>query len=523
MAARNVSGGRHRHRGPAWIAAVLSAAALAAPARAGRAAEVRVESFRLLNEGVSAYERGLYDEAVEKLGRCSAISLSSFRPYYYYGLALTATRRYAEAVEALRIALELEPQDLMALVALGDALLQLGDVDEARAAYARAIKARPAHAPALDGLARSYEAQADDDRALDHYRQAILSNKGFAPAYTHLGDLHLRHGRVREAVTLLEEAVAIRPDFAWGHNRLAVAYGRLGLLNEAVATVQKAIDLAPTDPSHPETLGWLQLDQALLAAAEHSFERALGLNAALPESRIGLAQVERRRGDYASALLHVATALALPDLGTKIIDRLAVLRAELEAEALRAALLESRIASGEGTPEERGELAAILARRGQWNEAAELQRAPASPEQEEWLAYLLFQAGRYREAHGIWSRLVSAAPEEARLDLRLNAGVALALLGDDAAAAEAFRGVLDAEPGHGLARLYLANALLRQGQTAAAARDYRAYLETDASSAAAERVRRILRQVAPELLPATDAEPLVPPSTAPQSGEGGAS
>jgi hypothetical protein len=78
------------------VAAGLLFAVLAQhPGVAGRAGDVRVEAFELLNEGASAYNRGLYDEAVEKLGRCSAIALNSFRAYYYYGLALSASRRYA--------------------------------------------------------------------------------------------------------------------------------------------------------------------------------------------------------------------------------------------------------------------------------------------------------------------------------------------------------------------------------------------------------------------------------------------
>ena len=47
---------------------------------------------------------------------------------------------------------------------------------------------------------------------------------------------------------------------------LAVAYGRLGMHHEAVATVRKAVELEPSNPYHLETLGWLQLDQSLLAS-----------------------------------------------------------------------------------------------------------------------------------------------------------------------------------------------------------------------------------------------------------------
>jgi len=490
----------------------LLLAALSAPAVAGRAADVRVEAFQLMNEGVSAYNRGLYDEAVEKLRRCSDIALNSFRAYYYYGLALSASRRYADAIVALDVALDLEPEDLQALVAHANAYLKLGDVEEARASYARALKIRPAHAPALDGMGRAYEAQADDDQAVEHFRRSILSDKGYAAAYTHLGDLYLRNDRVREAVRLLEEAIAIRPDYAEGHNRLAVAYGRMGMSNEAVASVQKAIELDPRDPLHWQTLGWLQLDQGLLTAAEKSLLHALEIESRLPGARIGLAQIARRRGDYEMALAQIEIASNLPDLDTITADRLRELRPAIEAEELRVAELETRAASGGATPEEYLELSGILARRGLWGEAAEsLRQVPATAAHEEWLAYLLFQAGGYREAHGIYDRLAAAGT---RRDLELNAAITLALLGSDDAAAERFETILEAEPTHELARLYLANALLRLGRMDGAARNYAAYLETDADNAPAERVRRILRQIAPERIVEPD-EPLLPAALPP--------
>ena len=127
----NAKGQRHT----LVVVVLLLAALVQQPTEAGRAGDVRVEAFKLLNQGVSAYNRGLYDEAVEKLGRCSSIALSSFRAYYYYGLALSAARRYEQAVEALTVALDLEPRDLQALIAVGNAHLKLGDVNEARALY----------------------------------------------------------------------------------------------------------------------------------------------------------------------------------------------------------------------------------------------------------------------------------------------------------------------------------------------------------------------------------------------------
>lgn len=477
----------------------------------GRAGEVRVRAFELLNQGVAAYNRGEFALAAEKLRESAAIALSSFRAHYYLGLALLGDRRAREAIEALEVALDLDENHVQAMVALGDARLELGDIDEARAAYFRALKARADYPAALDGLARSYEAQANEAEAIAHYRRALASDRGFAPAYTHLGDLYLRQDRLGEAVRLLEEAVAVRPDYAPGMNRLALVYGRLGLHNEAVALILKAIELEPGEPRHRATLGRLQLGQGFITLGESSFREALAIDAALPEGREGLAEVARRRGQYAAALAELDLALGDERLRLLTRERLERTRQAFAAERDRVAELEARVAAEEAAPADYAELAAIYARRGLWEEAAALQaQATGDPSQQERRAYMLFHAGRYRDSHELYATLAASRPGSHHL---VNDGVTLARLGKDEAAIEAFRAALDLDPEELRARLYLGNALLREGRAPEAARAYREYLDRRSEGEAAERVRRILRQIAPELLPPPPADPLpaVPP------------
>jgi len=491
-------------RKPALLT-LIAAALLAGPgAEAGRASEVRRRAYELLNEGVTAYKNGEFPVAVEKLRASSAVALNSFRAYFYLGLALSADRRYAEAIESLGVALDLDPSHLQSLVALGDAQWKLGDLAEADAAYFRALKLRPEYADALDGLARVQESRGQVEPAIATFQRAIASNRGFAPAYTHLGDLYLRLGRFEEAVRLLEEAVSARPDFAAGLNRLALAYGRLGLSNEAIATIQRARELEPKNPEHPATLGLLQLDEGSTAAAERSFAAALGLDAAQPEALAGLAETARRRGDYAEAVRRIDAALADPRLDAPRAKRLGEFRERVLAEGTEVAALEERLGAGTASADDRERLARIYALRSQWSAAIDLERT-LEPDraQRERLAYLLFRASRFREAHEIYSALHAEEPTPVAA---LNDGVALALLGDDAGAIRSFQSALATDPASGPAKVFLANALLRTGDTSGAIAAYRQFLDAGARGERAERVRRILAQLAPELV-APAAEP----------------
>ena len=89
-------------------------------------------------------------------------------------------------------------------------------------------------------------------------------------------------------------------------------------------------------------------------------------------------------------------------------------------------------------------------------------------------------------------------------------GIALTGLGDHEGAEKRFRRALEIEPGFAAARLYLGNALLRQGRASEAADAYLVFLSLDPSSNRAERVRRVLQKIAPERAPAPPALPVAP-------------
>ncbi len=488
------------------IVPILLIVAMALPLAAGKAGEVRAEAFRLLNQGVSAYRKGRFAEAAEKLARASSMALNSFRAHYYLGLALIGDRRYDEAIIALDIALDLDPNHLQSHVAKGDARLKQGDLDESKASYFLALKLRPEFAPALDGLARLEEAGAELNAAITLYQRAIASDAGYAPAYMHLGDLFLGRRQFEEAVLLLEEAVSVRPDFADGLNRLAQAYGKLGLDTLAIATIQSARELELNEPSHAATLGWLYLGQGLTNNAETWFLTGLELDRAHPESRRGLAEVARRRGQYGLALSQVDSALADERLEALQRRRLQAYREDIAEELEHLTELGLLRYFGKATPYDYAQLAMIYAARADWDAAIEaLAVAEDSVLRDERLGYVLFRAGRFREALEVYDRLDTSAS----VDLAINRGVCAARLGHDLKAVEAYRLAMEREPGHRTAQLYLGNSYLRLGQREQAVEAYKAFLEHSTRGEAAERVRRILNQIAPGEVAETH-DPLAP-------------
>ena len=120
---------------------------------------------------------------------------------------------------------------------------------------------------------------------------------------------------------------------------------------------------------------------------------------------------------------------------------------------------------------------------------------------------MLFRANRFREAHELYSGLLA---ETASVTAAVNDGVTLAMLGDDDAAVAMYRKALEIDPDNRTATLFLANALLRLGHHDEAVEAYSTFLKDAERGEWAERVRRMLEQIAPETLPPAR-KPLEPP------------
>lgn len=131
------------------------------------------------------------------------------------GMAHFQGGRWAEGVEDLRSALEVQPEYAEIWSNLAFGLRQVGRTDEARAAAERAVTLKPS----------------------------------LADAWNLLGLVEQDRSRYAEATLHFRRALELRPNFAAAWMNLANCDQALGHLHDAVARYRKALEL---DPRHPE-------------------------------------------------------------------------------------------------------------------------------------------------------------------------------------------------------------------------------------------------------------------------------
>ena len=141
-----------------------------------------------------------YPVARDAIERALALDPLNPRTHRAAGTIAYASRRYADAVTEYRRSLQLNPKMSIARAFLGDALLQMGKIDEAREAYA----AETAPMFRLRGLA-VLEHRAGNEAAAEKAFNALVSEIGDAAMYQQ-AEVMAQWGRTDEALARLQRA-----------------------------------------------------------------------------------------------------------------------------------------------------------------------------------------------------------------------------------------------------------------------------------------------------------------------------
>ena len=167
--------------------------------------------------GLIARRQGRIDEACNHYAQ--AAELADTAPARSvvlgnWGNALLAAERSHEAENKLRQALQANPDNHQAAVALGDALRRQALPIESEKVLREVIARHPDQADAWINLAATLQAQGKLDEAADANRAAIRLNPKAAVAHYNLGCLMMDAGQNRQAIEHLESALRIDPAHA---------------------------------------------------------------------------------------------------------------------------------------------------------------------------------------------------------------------------------------------------------------------------------------------------------------------
>src|SRR6185503_2599429 len=182
------------------------------------------------------------------------------------GTAAAQAGRLAEAIRALRAAIELKPDFPEAHYNLGSACRDAGDADAALAAYRRAAELAPRFADAQVDIGTLLRERRELEEAERSLRAALAIRPDYPEALLELGNVHKNAGDWRAALEDFRRALAVDPGF--GRARWALAVSQIPMLDDG------ATDRAERRQAFARELdaleAWAAADpQAFRAVAEH--------------------------------------------------------------------------------------------------------------------------------------------------------------------------------------------------------------------------------------------------------------
>jgi len=184
---------------------------------------------------------------------------------------------HERAVQLIRRASILAPENPAIYSNLGEAYRHLDRLDEAIANFRKALALQPAYPDALSNLGNALSTQGRFEEALSCYQKAVAINPALPETHNNLGNLFLEREQFDQAYTCFQKALALKPDFAEAHNNLGNLFNHRGQPDEAFTCYQRSLALNPHLADTHNNLGGIFKDRGQLDEAITHHRQALAL------------------------------------------------------------------------------------------------------------------------------------------------------------------------------------------------------------------------------------------------------
>ena len=150
---------------------------------------------------------------------------------------------FERAVDEVRKALSLDPDNAVAHCELGYLYGKMGKAKEALRAFEEAAKKDPRCALALRGAALWHARLGNVGEAVERLKQALSLDPNYGAAYAQLALTFEREGDLRRAAEYMRRAVRICPDNPYYRLQLSVMLQKLGKAEEAAREAEEAFKI----------------------------------------------------------------------------------------------------------------------------------------------------------------------------------------------------------------------------------------------------------------------------------------
>ncbi|HEY6021952.1 MAG TPA: XrtA/PEP-CTERM system TPR-repeat protein PrsT, partial [Candidatus Paceibacterota bacterium] len=216
------------------------------------------------------------------------------------GSALMAKAMYAEGMEELNRALEIDPKLVDAHIKKGLLELNKGKAEKAETELNAAVQVNPELLDTRLLLASYYVKRSDYRKAMEILTQGIKKQKSDAVLYTMMADILLRQKKVDEAVEYLQKAKTADPAYDVSYFKLAAIHYYKNEQKKGLEELESLQNIAPGNVKNLLAMASLHEAKGEDGEAIQSFRRAMETGKA--EGYLGMASYYLRKKEQDKAL-----------------------------------------------------------------------------------------------------------------------------------------------------------------------------------------------------------------------------
>ena len=263
----------------------------------------------LVREGDAAFARDDFAQAQRCYEEAIAVAPRFAPAHLGRGAALHELERVADAVDALKAALDIDDKLANAHELLAACYLVLSDLVKAEPHLRRAIVLDRTGAYNYLKLGEVLVHQRRYTESLQVVEQGVAACPDFAELHFFLGNLHFETGQFEQAVAAYREAVTLQPDHVMALYNLGLAQMKTDQLDAARETLQRVVELVPGWHEAIVNLGCVFYRQRNLTDAKACFERVPASHPGSVLSHFNLGEIAMTQGDVTIAIDHYRKAV----------------------------------------------------------------------------------------------------------------------------------------------------------------------------------------------------------------------
>ena len=261
------------------------------------------------NLGVCLLNTGHNIDAIEAFKIAIQIDDSFGAAWGNLGNAFQAEGQHQEALAATLKSLELNPDNPDALLNLGGIYKDLDQLNEALASTLKSLELKPDNPTAYTNLGIIYKNLGQHNKALASTLKSLELKPDNPTNHMNLGGIYKDLGQLDHALTSTLKSLELNPDNSDALFNLGGIYKGLGQLDRALESTLKSLELKPDNPDGHMNLGSIYTELGKLDEALASTLKSLELKPDNPDGHLNLGGIYKDLDDYTNAEKEVDLAI----------------------------------------------------------------------------------------------------------------------------------------------------------------------------------------------------------------------